>query len=230
MTDFTVLIVAKAPVAGLAKTRLCPPLTHAGAADVAAAALLDTLGVAELAVGGDRSRVVVSLTGALGDAARTHELTRACSGCHVTAQRGATFGERLANAHHDAAVLGTGAPVVQIGMDTPHADPATLVEAANVVSQQGIGVIGHATDGGWWLLGLPSPLGAQALSDVPMSRPDTGFLTRAALAAHGVELAAVAPLTDVDTWDDALAVASAHPSSLFADAVRRHGASTGVTA
>ena len=34
--DFTVLIVAKSPVPGLAKTRLCAPLTSEGAADVAA--------------------------------------------------------------------------------------------------------------------------------------------------------------------------------------------------
>ncbi|MDN2502321.1 glycosyltransferase, partial [Nocardia nova] len=39
----TLLVVAKAPVAGFAKTRLTPPLAPAEAADLAAAALLDTL-------------------------------------------------------------------------------------------------------------------------------------------------------------------------------------------
>src|SRR5439155_21838612 len=38
-----VLVMAKSPVAGSAKTRLCPPATPAQAARVAAAALLDTL-------------------------------------------------------------------------------------------------------------------------------------------------------------------------------------------
>jgi glycosyltransferase A (GT-A) superfamily protein (DUF2064 family) len=37
------LVAAKAPVAGLVKTRLCPPATPRQAAAVAAAALLDTL-------------------------------------------------------------------------------------------------------------------------------------------------------------------------------------------
>ena len=41
--DAQVLVVAKAPRPGHVKTRLCPPLSHAGAAAVARAALMDTL-------------------------------------------------------------------------------------------------------------------------------------------------------------------------------------------
>ncbi|MGW5673164.1 glycosyltransferase, partial [Micromonospora sp. NPDC003776] len=37
------LVMAKAPVAGAVKTRLCPPATAAQAARIAAAALRDTL-------------------------------------------------------------------------------------------------------------------------------------------------------------------------------------------
>jgi Glycosyl transferase family 2 len=43
VTRFSALVVAKAPVAGLAKTRLTPPATPREAAAIAAAALLDTL-------------------------------------------------------------------------------------------------------------------------------------------------------------------------------------------
>jgi glycosyltransferase A (GT-A) superfamily protein (DUF2064 family) len=227
MTPFTVLIVAKAPVPGLAKTRLCPPLTHSGAADVAAAALLDTLEVAQRAVDGDRSRVVLSFTGSLAEAARRDELDNASGGCHLVAQRGDTFGERLANAHLDAAALSAGSPVIQIGMDTPQSTPDQLIEAARVVADHQLGVIGDAGDGGWWLLGLPDASAARALTDVPMSRPDTGLLTRKALARSGVELADITALSDVDTWQDALEVASGHPDTRFADAVRLHGAAAG---
>ena len=38
-----VLVMAKAPVPGRVKTRLCPPLTPDEAAEIAAAALADTL-------------------------------------------------------------------------------------------------------------------------------------------------------------------------------------------
>ena len=38
-----VLVVAKAPLAGFSKTRLCPPCSPQEAADIAEAALADTL-------------------------------------------------------------------------------------------------------------------------------------------------------------------------------------------
>ena len=227
--DFTVLVVAKAPVSGLAKTRLCPPLTSDGAADVAAAALLDTLSVSTQATEGDRSRVVVSMTGDLASSARHADLVAALAGCHVIEQRGATFGERLRHAHEDAATIGARAPVVQIGMDTPHADPTHLVDAARHVSDSPrSAAIGGATDGGWWLLALTDPAHALALVDVPMSHPDTGLLTRSALAAKGLALGEVAPLCDVDTWADATAVATSHPQTLFAAAVRHQRTRAGV--
>ena len=52
-----VLVLAKEPVAGQVKTRLCPPLSAAGAAAVAEAALLDTLDVVRAV--GVRRRVLV---------------------------------------------------------------------------------------------------------------------------------------------------------------------------
>jgi hypothetical protein len=46
------LVLAKAPEPGRVKTRLCPPLVPAEAADLAAAALLDTLDAACRVPGG----------------------------------------------------------------------------------------------------------------------------------------------------------------------------------
>jgi glycosyltransferase A (GT-A) superfamily protein (DUF2064 family) len=54
--EMIVLILAKAPVPGRVKTRLCPPVTPVLAADVAAAALLDTVEAARTLPG---SRTVV---------------------------------------------------------------------------------------------------------------------------------------------------------------------------
>ena len=42
----SILILAKSPEPGRVKTRLCPPLTPVQAADLAAAALLDTIAAA----------------------------------------------------------------------------------------------------------------------------------------------------------------------------------------
>ena len=41
-TSFHLTVIAKQPIAGQVKTRLVPPLTHAQAAQLAAACLLDT--------------------------------------------------------------------------------------------------------------------------------------------------------------------------------------------
>lgn len=219
---FTVLVVAKAPVAGLAKTRLCPPLTHAAAADVAAAALLDTLQVASEAVGLDRSRVVVSITGDLSSAARRDDVMTALDGCQVAHQRGSSFAERLVGAHQDAGALAGGLPVVQIGMDTPQVTAALLSSAAAQLSGPTSAVLGEAIDGGWWLLALADPSAAAVLARVPMSRADTAHLTREALQSTGLTVFAASRLSDVDTWEDAVAVSNEYPNLGFAASVRAH--------
>src|SRR5438876_6733686 len=52
------LLMAKAPVAGRVKTRLCPPATPVQAARVAAAALADTIGVLSATPAGRRTIVL----------------------------------------------------------------------------------------------------------------------------------------------------------------------------
>ncbi|MDQ3402975.1 MAG: DUF2064 domain-containing protein, partial [Actinomycetota bacterium] len=115
------LVVAKAPVAGLAKTRLMPIASPEQAADIAAAALLDTLD-AVLATPGVTP--VVAMTGAVADARRRDELETLLRRCVVLPQRGNDFPQRLANAHADVAARFPGRAVLQIGMDTPQVTPA----------------------------------------------------------------------------------------------------------
>jgi uncharacterized protein len=205
------LVVAKAPVPGLAKTRLCPPATPEEAADIAAAALLDTLD-AVFAV--PDSTPVVAFTGDLTQAARRDELATALDRVLVISQRGATFAERLANAHSDIAMLGM--PVLQIGMDTPQVTPALLTGAIDRLTDLDA-VLGHAADGGWWALGLREPREATALRDVPMSRSDTGDLTYRALS-H-LRIGGLPVLSDVDTMDDARYVAARMTTGRFASLV-----------
>jgi uncharacterized protein len=212
-----VLVVAKAPVAGLAKTRLCPPATPRQAAGIAAAALLDTI---EAVAGMPSVHPVLAYTGRFADAEAASEIRAALAGWHLLAQRGNSFGERLAYAHADAAALFPGQPVLQIGMDTPQVRPGLLGAALHRLAGTDA-VLGMAADGGWWALGLCDPVNAMALREVPMSTPDTGRLTRLALAVRGLRLAELPVLSDVDTWHDALAVAESVPGSHFAAAVTR---------
>lgn len=203
MSTPTLLVVAKAPVPGLAKTRLAATIGDDAAADLAACALLDSLDAA-------RSTgwpVVVAMTGDLSAAARAEEVREALSGLHVVEQRGEDFADRLAAAHADAGAVHPGAPVVQIGMDTPQVTADDFRAAADALAA-GHDVIGPAEDGGWWLLGLRDPASAEALREVPMSQEDTGRRTEQAL---GGDLVRLRTLRDVDERDDVAAVADAGP-------------------
>jgi uncharacterized protein len=212
-----VLVVAKAPVAGLAKTRLAVSIGFRRAAELAAAAFLDTVDSA-LAV--PDATVACALTGSLTSAERGDELASALQGCVVFPQRGRDFGARLANAHADVADRFPGAPVVQVGMDTPQVR-APLLTSALARLQETDAVLGPATDGGWWALGLRQPADAQVLRDVPMSRPDTGSRTLQALRSLGLRVELLPTLSDVDTMDDALAVAAQTPESRFGQVMAR---------
>ncbi|WP_216209838.1 TIGR04282 family arsenosugar biosynthesis glycosyltransferase [Amycolatopsis aidingensis] len=214
---FCLLVVAKAPVPGLAKTRLCPPATPREAAELAAAALLDTLD-AVLAVPG--AEPVVAFTGELGEAARAAELEDMLRRCTVLPQRGTDFARRLARAHADTGARWPGHPVLQIGMDTPQVTPELLVSVAAPLRADGTpdAVLAPATDGGWWALGLRGPDHARVLAGVPMSRADTGARTAAALRAAGLRVATGPTLSDVDTMADAERVA-ATAGGRFAEAL-----------
>ena len=199
-----ILVVAKAPVAGLAKTRLMPCFGPEGAADLAAAALLDTLAAVSDADVGAR---IVALTGDLTAAQRADEIASTLEGFTVIPQRGLGFSERLVSAHTEAAAV-AGRPVLQIGMDTPQITARLLSDAARLLVDGAVdAVFGPAVDGGWWALGVSDPAMATVLMDVPMSRADTGELTLAALERRGVAVAALAELTDVDVADDVWTVA-----------------------
>ncbi|WP_328448624.1 MULTISPECIES: TIGR04282 family arsenosugar biosynthesis glycosyltransferase [unclassified Amycolatopsis] len=214
---FVLLVVAKAPVPGFAKTRLCPPATPVQAAEIAASALLDTLD-AVCAVPG--AEPVVAMTGDLGAATRGAEIGLALRRTTVIPQRGWDFGARLANAHADAAAVHAGLPILQIGMDTPQVTPGSLAATiAPVLRNSRDSVLGPAADGGWWALGLTDPRAAQALAGVPMSRDDTGERTLRALITCGLEPWQATELSDVDTMADARGVALECPGSRFAGAV-----------
>lgn len=198
------LVIAKAPVPGRVKTRLSPPCTPRQAAALAGAALADTL-AAVAAAGGRRRRVLV-LDGEPGPWVP--------EGFEVIAQRAGGLGERLAGAFADA-----GAPALLVGMDTPQLTPALLEDGLAALDDGGAGgagaVVGDAEDGGYWAIGLRAA-DPRVFAGVPMSSEATGAAQRARLTELGLEVADLPPLLDVDTIEDARAVAAAAPGTRFA--------------
>ncbi len=202
------IVLAKTPVPGRVKTRLCPPCTPAQAAAVAAAALADTLDAVAATPAAVRTLVVD------GD----HP---APAGWSRVPQRGDSLGERLSHAYADTLVPGLAA--LLIGMDTPQVVPAVLAAAMRSLGEDGTdAVLGRAEDGGWWALGLRDPIHAEVLRGVEMSTATTGYETLSALESRGLRVAALPVLRDVDSARDAHAVAALCPAGTrFALAVSR---------
>lgn len=207
--------MAKAPVPGLAKTRLAAVVGDLMAADLAAAGLLDTIDAGRNAT----DDCVIALAGAMQDACRVEEIQDALAGWTVLRQRGEGFADRLANAHLDA---GPG-PLLQIGTDTPQVTPQRLRATASALAEHDT-VLGPAADGGWWVLGRHDADQAEALRGVPMSTSTTCEDTRAALVERGLDVGTVEMLCDVDTAADSELVAASAPSTRFARAWASAGA------
>jgi len=202
--DVKLLVIAKAPVPGEAKTRLSPPCTPEQAAALAEAALRDTLAAA---AGVLAARRVLVLDGEPGGWMR--------DGFDVIAQRGDALDARLASAFEDA---GSG-PALLIGMDTPQIDPEMLAAAATLLVADGSdALIGEALDGGYWAIGLRRP-DRRVFEGVPMSRDDTVAHQRERFRRLGFRWEELPLLQDVDVMDDAVQVAVQAPRSRFAAAV-----------
>jgi glycosyltransferase A (GT-A) superfamily protein (DUF2064 family) len=207
------LVIAKEPVPGRVKTRLCPPCTPEQAAAVARAALDQTLATVDSI---PAARRVLVLRGTY------HPPT----GWSVVGQRGHELGDRLAHAFVDA---GGGQPTLLVGMDTPQLTPSLVATVAAGLAQADA-AIGPALDGGWWALALREPAHALVLRPVPMSTSDTYGHTVGALQALGLRVVRGPMLRDVDTAADAWEVARLVPESSFAVAVRANVLAKGLVA
>jgi rSAM/selenodomain-associated transferase 1 len=209
--DVALIVLAKAPVPGRVKTRLCPPFTPEQAAVVAAAALVDTLAAVRAVRSHHRVLVLDP-----GPRSADQRPLAAMRGIALLAQRGDGLDERLAAAFADV-----GGPALLVGMDTPQATPALLQRCLERLGRPGVdAVLGDAIDGGFWAIGLRSPDPAAFLG-VPMSTAATGAAQRRRLQDLGLRVEALPVLRDVDTAVDARLVAAAAPGTRFAAAVRR---------
>jgi uncharacterized protein len=220
-----VLVMAKAPVAGRVKTRLCPPCTPAEAAAIAEAALADTL-AAVVACQGERK--VVALDGMPGPWLPP--------GIEVIAQRGAGLDQRLAHAWADLVPAGhRHAWGIQIGMDTPQVtadlldDQLAALAAPVTAGGRDRAVLGAAVDGGWWLIGLPGCHPRKAFWGVPMSTPYTGAAQEQRLRSLGLDVVTAPELVDVDDAEDLRRVVETIPGSRTAVASSAVLARMGVT-
>jgi len=197
----TVVVIAKETLPGKVKTRLHPPLSLEQAAEVAAAAVQDTLAVVRAL---PATRRVLLFDG--------NRTPPGSEDFDVITLIGGGLDERL-GAMFDAM---TG-PTLLVGMDTPQATPEHLAPVFDDPDRDAW--FGPADDGGFWSLYLREPDGA-LLRGVPMSQDDTGAVQLARLTGAGLSVGTLPGLLDVDTVADAEQVAATAPDSRFAAAFR----------
>ncbi|GAA3629417.1 DUF2064 domain-containing protein [Microbacterium awajiense] len=200
-----VVVIAKECRPGRVKTRLTPPFSPDDAARIAAASLADTLDTVR-AVSGVRRILYFD-----GDAS-----TVDTAGFEVIPQSAGGLDERLA-----AVFDRLTEPTLLIGMDSPQVTVDDLVPPDHDDA-----VLGLATDGGFWAIGMRRPDGAP-IRGVAMSRDDSGERQRHALRAAGLTVRMLRELTDVDDAADAASVAALVPDSRFARAVAAAGVRAG---
>ena len=183
-----VIVMAKAPVAGFAKTRLIPALGAEGAAALAAR-LLDAAVTQAAAFG------AVDLCCAPDARHPAFQRLANTQGTVLSEQGDGDLGARMARAferhlaQHSAALM--------IGTDAPSIDAAMLQQASDALSDADAVFI-PALDGGYALIGLrrpaPALFGGMAWSTATVMA-DTRERLRAA-GLHHIELPAVADIDE----------------------------------
>jgi rSAM/selenodomain-associated transferase 1 len=202
MSDPAIIVMAKAPRAGEAKTRLAPPLTREAAARLAACLFADTVSVAR----GAGARLVVAYAPADGrtspeEALRPALTEEALGGVLWLEQRGDGLGERLDGVAGRAFARGFG-PLLFIGADSPTLPPAFLASALGELKHGRADVaLGATEDGGYYAVGMRAR--ASGLFDsVEWSTPRAYAQTARNAARLGLRLSELPPWYDVDTPAD----------------------------
>jgi rSAM/selenodomain-associated transferase 1 len=190
-----VIVFAKAPRAGEVKTRMCPPLSHAEAAELYASMLADVL---EATAHAARALGIDAVL-AVHPPERCGELARDVpTPFRVVAQRGSDLAARMAWAVRETAAGGVARMLLR-GSDSPTLDGAALASALAELEAHDV-VLRPDRDGGYNLVGLRRP--TPEIFDHPMSTASVLADTQARASARGLAVRIAEPGFDLDTLAD----------------------------
>lgn len=186
-------LFAKAPVAGQAKKRMCPPLDKEQAAQVAAALLENATAIV---ANGWLGQCVLSAT---------PDLTHPAFLTHLQSDRWETqvqprlgLGGRMSDALK-AGIQRAGAAAV-LGTDIPEIS-ASILQQAYQAMEEGLQVVGPSLDGGFYFLGINSM--PDALFAGIKWGGDQVYVQLLENAAHlGIDLQPLPVLSDCDDYTD----------------------------
>ena len=109
------------------------------------------------------------------------------------------LGERMLNAFREQFEQGAG-QVVIIGSDCLTITSGHIEQAFSALNDSDA-VIGPATDGGYYLLGMKQ-LHSFLFENMPWSQPELRQLTELALLQNNLTFERLEELTDIDEWED----------------------------
>ncbi len=187
-------IICKTPIPGKSKTRMIPLLGPSGAAELAGCFLRDVAASIESvpAILGRRGYAVYAPEGT--EAAIRHYLPHEFG---MLCRRDATLGvvlqgamQHFLDAGHDCAIL--------INADSPTLPPQLLIDAITALrTPQSRVVLGPATDGGYYLIGLKHAV-PELFDGIPWSTSGVFEATVARANSVGLPVTTLAPWYDVD--------------------------------
>lgn len=191
----TTAIFAKMPVAGMVKTRLCPPLRADQAAELYEAMLLDV--VARMTrVRGFHTALYFAPEGS-----RRWFRDHCGEILDQRPQVGDGLAARLAGYFREELIGTVGSTAVAIGSDAPTVRVATIVEAHDRLAEGADLVLGPDSGGGYYLIGMREPH-TNVILDVPMSTPDMCERTLELARSRGLEVTVLDDGYDVDVEAD----------------------------
>jgi rSAM/selenodomain-associated transferase 1 len=185
-------IMAKMPAPGQVKTRLCPPLTPADAAELYRCFLLDKI---------EQVRTVANARPAIAYAGSRAVFASLAPDFLLVEQRGPDLGSRL-HGSFEALLRSDLAGAVAVDADTPTLPTALLREAVGLVARPGPDVVlGPAEDGGYYLIGLRVPR-ADLFRDIAWSTATVMEETLRRARRNGLAATCLPAWFDVDTPAD----------------------------
>lgn len=210
MQDIPLYLFAKAPVAGKAKKRMCPPLTYDQAAQVAAGLLQHAGQTVEDSWPG---QCVLSATPDLSHSAFSH--FQFSKRWQTVVQVKTDLGGRMGSALQ-AGIDRVGCAAV-LGTDIPGID-AYILQQAHALIAAGNQVVGPSADGGFYFLGLHE-MPERLFENIQWGARDVYSRLLHNVQLSNIELITLPRLSDCDFYEDLRQAAATVPE--FSDALVR---------
>ena len=197
--DAALVVFAKAPIPGQVKTRLCPPLTPDEAATIHGSFVLDALERTRTAVSTFKLPVDRYLACAPSSTLAFFKIMEERQAVRLLDQQGDDLGARMSGACDTLFARGY-RRVVIVGTDVPSLPIVRYRQAFELLAQHDL-VLGPALDGGYYLIGLKTPV-PDLFHHIPWSTDRVLQLTKEKAATLGLKIGCLSDWRDVDTIDD----------------------------